>query len=561
MKRGVISYFAIGLLTLSLVYFRPCETLAQDDEADNFQISGYMQLQTGVFVPLASSGFKDHKNVAYKKFGKDNYDYDKPCDPMREPNTCYPLDHGGRAGDLSMARSTLQIDADYSPDPVANLHFVLRGVRSLRLEQDYWAQPPIPGAVDDRAQWVVDNIYNELDVRELYLDVYPTNWLSFRIGRQQVTWGETGQYRLLDVINPENSAWHFGPLESFQDTRTPLWIVKTLFEIHSISHDLELVWVPGIDRPEDYVSTPLTLVGAWGLPPSNTPSPFVIDEKRFVYPGGRLKDGRGGARWKGNLGERMTYSLVYYYTHQLSPPVPTYYDLYRIPPEEFPEGLDPNTILIDSNRMKTLYLEFPRQHIAGFSTEYTFDNPIGMVAKLEAAVEPDRRFPRNSGTPYKNVDESYGSGFERYYFDEAKELAASYAVVLMRPTMIRFLNPTQNFLLVFQWMHTIMPNLDDVDKQDVIVIPGFNDIKVTTHAYRIIGAIATNYMHGFLAPKIIGAYIAPESGFLTLSLGIRPDKNWRIALNVTDFYGSDPYNALGLFRDRDEVNLTVRVQF
>src|SRR5258705_5260310 len=41
--------------------------------------------------------------------------------------------------------------------------------------------------------------------RELYFDAefaQPLNWLSFRIGRQQVVWGEADLFRSLDAINP-----------------------------------------------------------------------------------------------------------------------------------------------------------------------------------------------------------------------------------------------------------------------------------------------------------------------------------------------------------------------
>ena len=86
---------------------------------------------------------------------------------------------------------------------------------------------------------------------------------------EKVAWGEIGQYRLLDVVNPSNDTWHFGPLESFEDTRIPLWIVKGLVEFPSIDHSLEIVWLPGIDRPQDMVTVPLSFVGAWGPPRSN----------------------------------------------------------------------------------------------------------------------------------------------------------------------------------------------------------------------------------------------------------------------------------------------------
>ncbi len=561
-----------AVLSVFCILFVVDMAFAQDDDDEpTLRVNGYIQTQTGVFVPLGLDGifnkdraFQDHKNRAYEKItlggSNDQVQYDSPCDPAVTPTrACQPVDHGGRAGSASMLRGTLQLEADWTPFEELNIHGVLQGVRALALSQDYWAQPPKYFDVEDRPQWVLDNQYNRFDLREIYLDYYMTDNLSFRIGRQQVTWGETGQYRLLDVINPVDTTWHFGPLESFQDTRIPLWIAKMLIEFPAIEHNLELVWVPGFDRPEDSVTVPLSFVGAWGLPATNTPSPFMILEKKFMYPSQDMPDSmRGGFRWKGNLGKRISYSLVYYYTHQLSPPVPVAYDL---APVMNPTTGEPFDGIFDNDTMKTLYLDFPRQHITGFTFEYTFDNPIGMVAKLETAIEPDRTFPRTSTSPNKTVDMNYENYTQRYQFNPVQKPVISYAVVLMRPTMIRWLNPTQNFLFLVQWMHTIIPDISDVEAIDLVNIPGFNDYTIKTHSWKLVGVMRTSYFHGFFTPKVVGAYVHPQSGFVTTAFDFRIKDHWRVQLSLTDFFGKDPYRAVGLLRDRDEVNLRVRFQF
>jgi hypothetical protein len=522
----------------------------QEDES-SLSVNGYVKLQSGVFVPMLSNMFKAYENESF--VGKT----DEPCDPVMVPNKpCTPTDHGQEPGSLSMFRATLQLEADWKPYEAVAVHAILRGARSLMTDADGYAQMPRPSTSasswvrrEEARQWVLDNYYTELDLREFYVDVYPAEWLSFRIGRQQVTWGETGQFRLLDVINPIDGTWHFSPLESFEDTRIPLWIVKGLLEFPSIDHSLELVWVPGIDRPEDMVTVPLTFVGAWGLPYSNTPSPFIIDEKVFMYPKNSIEDTmRVGLRWKGVLSTNITYTLAYYYTHLISPPIPMFYDL-----KPTPDGY------LDPNHMERLYLGFPRQHIAGFSFDFTLENPIGAVVKLEAAIEPDRTFPQISTTRHKHQDPDKE---ERYYFDNPKRMALSYALVVMRPTMIRFLNPTQNFMMVFQFMHTMVPGLTEDDKSVLVEIPGFNDYKVKQwDSMKFIFATFTQYLHGLLTPKLVVAYIYPDSAFVSASLAVRLGDHWRVMLTLTDFYGKDPYKGVGLFRDRDEINLSVLCQF
>ena len=539
MRRTIITcMLAWGMALL------PALLHAQEKE---FEANGYIQMQGGVFVPLTSQLYQDHDSRSFReKPGGDGVDETKPCDPVKNPLApCMPVDHGAKAGKLSIMRGSIRLVGDWRPEEKVTVHGVISLVGSLKLDVDKYAQPPsFPDGVNRRdyaKDWAWRNYYNEVDLRELYVDIEATKWLTFRLGRQQVVWGDINSYRLLDVINPVNTTWHFGPLESFEDTRIPLWIWKTMFEIKEWDHSLEFVWVSALDRDKEMVNPPLTLVGAWGLPLSNTPSPFIIKEKKFLYPGNEIEDSRIGLRWRGNITPASTYSLMYFYTHVISPPIPMYWDLAE------------NMVDIE-----TLYLGFPRQHIAGAAIDYAFESPIGMVAKLEASVEPDRTYPRISSTPFMHEDPEIEN---RQVFEPPEKTTVNYAVQLMRPTMIRWLNPTQNFLFVTQWSHTIVPDLSEFERQDLVVVPGFNDYKLQAHSFTGVFAVATNYMHGLLSPKVTAAYIHPKSGFIATQLAVRLGRNWRLRLQVTDFFGADPYKAVGFFRDRDEVNLLVRYQF
>src|SRR6185295_16386887 len=68
-----------------------------------------------------------------------------------------------------------------------------------------------------------DKFENEL--REAYVDTKLKGApLSFRIGRQQVIWGESDQFRIMDIWNPLDVTWHFQQ-ESWDNIRVPLWLV------------------------------------------------------------------------------------------------------------------------------------------------------------------------------------------------------------------------------------------------------------------------------------------------------------------------------------------------
>lgn len=539
------------------------EPEGEAEEESSFTVNAMMKLQGGLFVPLASDGFQAHRNEAYRldQFG---YKYDQPCDAVANPNLgssgCFPVDHGQRAGSPSIARATLQIEAHWDYSSKLSLHAIVRGARMAALDADKYAQVPSPPDDPSLRQeyakgWVQDNYYNRLDLREFYVDALPLDWLTFRIGRQQVAWGETGQFRLLDVVNPIDSTWHFGPLESFEDQRIPLWMALMTLDVPKLQGALESLWIPGIDRDRDIVSPPLSMGGAWGVPYSNRPGTYRVRNKDFRYPNDRdLSDSRFGFRWKADLGDHASYSLVYMYTH-MQTPVLTEIVL-------TPTGMGTSgQATYSADTADAAVLRFPRQHVAGLSAEYTFDSPLGMTMRFEGAVEPNRSYSQRSDNA---GDASIKPGSLLY--KPTQEVVVSYAAVLQRPTMIRWLNPTQNFLLVAQFMHTAVPTLDLEGKAvNAVEVVGYNDWRAQKHSYRAVLFATTNYFNGFFTPRLTGAWIAnpyyKDSGFYSIDLGFRFGPHYRVNVTATDFIGKHAYRDLGLFRDRDELHASVTVLF
>lgn len=537
------------------------ESDAPPDES-SFTVNAMMKMQGGLFVPLFSDKFQAHENEAYKK---DQFGYDKnqPCDQVAYPNLgsngCFPVDHGKKAGSPSLARATLQIEAHWDFTSKFALHTIIRGVRMAKVQADEYAQVPSPpddiSLRRDYAQnWVQANQYNRFELREFYLDALPTSWLTFRIGRQQVAWGETGQFRLLDVVNPIDSTWHFGPLESFEDQRIPLWMLLTTVDVPKLNAALEMLWIPGLDRKRDMVSPPLSNAGAWGVPYSNQPGTYRIRNKDFRYPGDRdLSDSRFGARWKGDIGDHGSYSLVYMYTHVQTP------TLKQI-------DLTPTSVTMSGQQLYSpdtadrAILTFPRQHVAGLSAEYVFDDPIGATLRFEGAVEPNRPYSQRTDTGGDSLSQP-----GKIIYNPSREVAISYALVLQRPTMIRFLNPVQNFLLVGQFMHTTVPTLDPIKDANAVQVVGYNDWRAQKNSYTVIAFATTQYFNGIFIPRLTGAWIVnpyyKDSGFYSIDLGFRIGPHYRVNVMATDFIGKNAYRDIGLFRDRDELHASVTVLF
>ena len=82
--------------------------------------------------------------------------------------------------------------------------------------------------------------WGSVELRELYWETFVDN--SFwRIGKQQVVWGEADGLKLLDVINPQN--FREFVLDDFDDSRIPLWMFNAEFTVTE-NGVLQVLWIP-----------------------------------------------------------------------------------------------------------------------------------------------------------------------------------------------------------------------------------------------------------------------------------------------------------------------------
>ena len=87
--------------------------------------------------------------------------------------------------------------------------------------------------------WFNDQ-YAELSLREFYVD---TDWAesSWRIGKQQVVWGQADGIKVLDVVNPQSFREFI--LDDFDDSRIPLWMLNAEVPVGS-EGSLQFLWIP-----------------------------------------------------------------------------------------------------------------------------------------------------------------------------------------------------------------------------------------------------------------------------------------------------------------------------
>ncbi len=137
----------------------------------------------------------------------------------------------------------------------------------------------IPFRLGDFTDSERDSLKFENQLREAYLDVaFKTIPLSLRMGRQQIVWGETDNFRLLDRVNALDLTWHLQQ-ESWDEQRIPYWMIKGLVDLDRVMAGatplsntfLEFFWNPGDWQPakKDFLPRP------WSAPivnPLNDPT-------------------------------------------------------------------------------------------------------------------------------------------------------------------------------------------------------------------------------------------------------------------------------------------------
>jgi hypothetical protein len=95
-------------------------------------------------------------------------------------------------------------------------------------------------------------------IRELYVDfdinLDSGSILSTRLGKQQVIWGRTDLFRVLDVINPVDYSRN-NIYDELEDIRIPMWILKTDYRMGATETfddlNLQLIWNFDRFRPND----------------------------------------------------------------------------------------------------------------------------------------------------------------------------------------------------------------------------------------------------------------------------------------------------------------------
>jgi hypothetical protein len=321
-------------------------------------------------------------------------------------------------------------------------------------------------------------------LREGYFDVRLKQIpLSFRLGRQQIVWGETDNFRMLDRVNALDLSWHLQQ-DPWDELRMPYWMIKGLYDLDRIgplsSAFLEFYWNPGDWDPakRDFLPQP------WSAPITN-PLPTLIDAVHLLriglpkpthlyhdttlfgqgdYVRDPIENSQVGVRVSAVTPQGVQFTLNYFYQRWAGGDDGTNTAAFRaiLDPAEVDAAL--------ARRELPIVSIAPYVHAAGFSLNYAEDEYTKAVLRMESVYE--------FGVPFTDASQRYTTNtpstrrfalISKDLFGVGKRDMWKGMIAFDRPTWIRLLNRNSTFLILGQFFwHYLLdnPNILCVDRSE-----------------------------------------------------------------------------------------------
>ena len=341
-------------------------------------------------------------------------------------------------------------------------------------ERDFRGRKPRRAAerdLNDLSKGARDALKFENQLREAYVDIGLADIpVSFRLGKQQIIWGEADDFRMLDRANPLDTSWHYimeipPPSFGWDDLRIPLWMLKGLWDIGNIgplsNTFFEAYWNPGDWRPVKvgYLPRP------WGLRIPNPLynredgaffSPFTgIDRlmkgtalfKQGDYDRNPVDNSQIGLRLSGVFPNGFGLGLHYFYQRWSGDDGSPFSPIRGITPDE--DGQVRTQRLVSRGTLPVEYIT-PYIHTVGLSANY-FEEWTQAIFRMETVYD----------FGIYMLDRDKETTFAPLLPGTTRKDMWKGMIAFDRPTWIRSLNKKTTFFVTGQWfLHHIMHNED-----------------------------------------------------------------------------------------------------
>lgn len=352
------------------------------------------------------------------------------------------------------------------------------------------------------------DLKTESEMREWYVDLFKGPlWL--RLGKQQIVWGKSDFFRLLDIINPLDYSWH-NFFEGYDDIRIPLRLISAQYAVGDVGIFRGLS-VQAVVNPEDFKSTGL---GQFGMPWAPAPPGF-----QFFPNYKHDKGAQAGGRIQAIAGP-FSFTINDYYTYQQDPVF----------------------------NLSKGALTYPRVNVVGGCIDY-YDDFTKSVWRAEITYTPNKVMAVNfSSSNAGNLLSDHPSGTLKR--DEIK-----YVIGWDRNTWIRCLNKKATCFLSAQAFLTHVLNFE----------PGLSNGGTLAATETIFTALwNSSYISGKLTPQVYWAYyLRGNSHAMGPSLNYLITDHWAVKAGANIVWAADKGTDLnfGSSMNNDEVYLKLSFTF
>ena len=380
-------------------------------------------------------------------------------------------------------------------------------------------------------QDVIDRFKKDGDLWEAYID-YGKGAGFLRVGRQNLSWGETDIFQLLDRINPIDNTFG-GSFEDLDDRRIPIWMVRGTYNLGRVgpisSLTLEGFFNPGFTNQKVAPVAPYGTPYAYPLPPPSWNPPLVIHKLEET-----LDNSRAGVRIQGVLSDNFNIALAHYNTIGDSPAYIITFDPTR-----------PATNIVQQDMI------YRTEQITGASLNF-FESHLDGVIRAEVAWfwnEP-------VFIPAINAPILFGN-FASGTIPDKQVLR--YMVGFDKNFWFRLINDKSMINFFLQYFAEYYPDYDERQKLalprwptgEFVYQPRY-DQKITLIAY-------TSYMEGKLSPQLAVAYDPRGALMYIPSLEYAFDP-WRLKVAYYGICGADDV-SVGIMHDREQASVMLSLLF
>lgn len=494
-----------------------------------------------------------------------------------------PDNNGERKGDyrydLSMARTVgkLNLFKDFG-----HSQFSMSGRVSEEYETDYledlqesmdgYASGDLFSGRNKSSVNLMDDVYNEVELREFWWQTTFAENTTLKVGKQQVVWGETDFFQSMDVVHGYDFRWRSFLEPENEELRKPLWMLNLVQRFDSVDGTLQALYIPGKMNAADQRGNSYDVEGGrWANNPNKglsfASAPFGADVPyNYDHKDADMDDGSYGLRWKGMAGE-WEYSLGWFHGPSGNPVIN--------PNPDNPLGVGDSASGqpflgaykgdYNSDRSSTVgELIFPYIDTFGI-TANRYVESVDAVFSAEISYIPDS--PYNVG-----IDAGEAGGcafFPGFCGITEKDVVKSMLRVDKQLALQNYLGTSRPSFFSLQVFNTW---ITDYDRSDELVnTAGFSG-RTKEYSTIVTAILAANYDNDRINPTLaVGTDLTYGGGFIIPSVEFAYGDNWRLRVEADLFFNDESQkrtlrdfnntNLFGYFDGNDQLAVRLTYQF